>query len=75
VEVNSPSDTGDEVSAKVLDYFGAGTRMIWVVSPRTRTVTVYRSLSEIQVLTVEDTLDGGDVLPGFRLAVRELFGV
>jgi Uncharacterized protein conserved in cyanobacteria len=74
VEVVSPHDTAEEVEAKVLDYLEAGTRMVWIVRPRTRTVTVYRSLREVQVLRPGDTLDGGDVLPGFTLPVEALFG-
>jgi Uma2 family endonuclease len=74
VEVMSPGDTDEEVRMKVLDYLNAGTRLIWIVSPRTQTVTVYQSLSEIKVLTREETLDGGDVLPGLTIAVSEIFG-
>jgi Uma2 family endonuclease len=73
VEVVSPSDRYAEVEAKVLEWLEAGTRMVVVVSPRKRTVTVYRSLSDIVVLTEEDELDGGSVVPGWRLPVREIF--
>ena len=74
VEVVSPHDTAEEVEAKVLDYLEAGTRMVWIVRPRTRTVTVYRSLREVQVLRPGDTLEGGDVLPGLAIPVESLFG-
>ena len=73
VEVVSPHDTAEEVEAKVLDYLEAGARMVWIVRPRTRTVTVYRSLREVQVLRPGDTLDGGDVLPGFAVPVETIF--
>ncbi len=73
VEVNSPGDTVSEVEEKVQEYLQAGTRMVWVISPRLRTVTVYRSLTEIKVLTEKDTLDGGDVVSGFRFGVSEIF--
>ncbi len=73
VEVVSPNDTAEDVEAKVLDYLTAGAHMVWVVRPRTRTVTVYRSLREVQVLRPGDTLDGGDVLPGFTAPVETLF--
>jgi Uma2 family endonuclease len=51
----------------------AGTRMVWVVYPRTRTVTVYRSLKDVQVLRADETLSGEDVLPGFERRVGEIF--
>jgi Uma2 family endonuclease len=73
VEVLSPSDTVRRVEEKVAEWLEAGARMVWVVSPKLRTVTVYRSLSDIVVLTEKDTLDGGDVVPGFRIAVAEVF--
>jgi Uma2 family endonuclease len=73
VEVVSPEDTADEVDAKVLEYLQAGTKLVWVVHPRTQTLTVYRSLDQVRVLTVNDTLNGNDALPEFALAVREIF--
>jgi Uma2 family endonuclease len=73
VEVVSPSNTMSEIHEKVLDYLEAGTRLVWVVDPRPRTVVVYRSRDEIRLLTRADELDGGDVLPGFRVKVAELF--
>ena len=47
--------------------------MIVVVNPRKRAVTVYRSFTDIRVLTEDDTLDGGDVVPGWTMAVKEIF--
>lgn len=73
VEVISPNDSDEDVEAKVLDYLQAGTRLLWIIRPRTRTITVYRSRQDIRLLTAEDTLDGADVLPGFSVPVRELF--
>ncbi|PYS57930.1 MAG: Uma2 family endonuclease, partial [Acidobacteria bacterium] len=73
VEVLSPSDTMKKVEAKVAQWLEAGARMVWVVSPKLRTVTVYRSLTNIVVLTEKDTLDGGDVVPGFQIRVAEIF--
>lgn len=74
VEVMSPGDTVEEVEEKILDYLEAGTRLIWITNPRTRTITVYRSLTDIHVLTTNDTLDGGNVLPGFTVSVKDIFG-
>ena len=74
VEVMSPDDTHPEVESKVQDWLGAGTRMVVVVNPRNRTLRVHRLGSKIVHLTVDDTFDGDDVVPGFRLPVREIFG-
>lgn len=73
VEVVSPNDTVSEVEAKAEDWMNGGTRLLWVNSPRSRTVTVYRSLTDIGVLTEGDSLDGGAVVPGFACRVGDLF--
>lgn len=73
VEVNSPSDTVREVEKKVMEWLEFGSRLVWVVSSKLHTVTVYRSLTDIVTLTEKDTLDGGDVVPGFRIAIAEIF--
>ena len=73
VEVISPRDTYSDVAEKALDWLEAGTRMVLVVDPRCRTVTVYRSASNIVVLSEDDAIDGADVVPGWRLPVREIF--
>ncbi|OIN96432.1 MAG: Uma2 family endonuclease [Anaerolineae bacterium CG03_land_8_20_14_0_80_58_20] len=73
IEVVSPGDTAAEVETKACDYLDAGTRLVWVVNPKTQRVTEYRSLSDIRMLTVNDTLDGADVIPGFSLPLKELF--
>ena len=74
VEVVSPSDSAAAVQSKVEDWLGAGTRLVWVVYPDTRSVTVYRSLNEAEVLSEPDALDGAPVLPDFALPVSDLFG-
>ena len=71
VEVISPSDTLYEVEDKIAQYLAAGTRLAWVVNPRRRTVAVHAPGAPVHVLGGDDTLDGGDVVPGFRCAVRE----
>lgn len=73
IEVVSPGDTAADVEAKVYDYLDAGTSLVWVANPKTQRVTEYRSLSDIRVLTINDTLDGADVIPGFSLPLKELF--
>lgn len=69
----SPGDTLYEVEEKVEAWLDAGTSLVWVVNPRRRTITVYRSLTDITVLTENDYLDGEPVLPGFRLRVGDVF--
>jgi Uma2 family endonuclease len=73
VEVVSPYDTAQEVDEKMRLWLGAGVELGWVVYPRRRTVTIYRSLSDIRVLTESEMLDGGTVVPGFNCRVGDLF--
>jgi Uma2 family endonuclease len=73
VEVLSHGNTVSEVEAKVAQWLQADARMVWVVSPKLRTITVCRSLTDTVVLTASDTLDGGDVVPGFQIPVADLF--
>ena len=75
VEVLSPGDRADEVSVKVENWLSAGCQAVWVVDPRTRTITVHRSSHESTIFNPSDTLDGGDVLPGFRTPVADVFVV
>lgn len=74
VEVLSPGNCPGEVGAKVRDYLGGGARLVWVVDPVERAVTVHRPGRPPEALTSEDTLDGGSVLPGLSLPVRAIFG-
>ncbi|MCH8311162.1 MAG: Uma2 family endonuclease [Chloroflexi bacterium] len=73
VEVVSPSDTAAEVNAKVEEYLKAGTRLVWVVYPDSRSVMVYRSLREVELLREGDELDGRPVFEDFHVLVDELF--
>jgi len=73
VEVVSPGDTVSEVEGKVSEWLEGGALMVWVVSPKLHTVTVYRSLVDIVTLTEKDELNGGDVVPGFQIQVAEIF--
>ena len=74
VEVISPGDSYSKVEEKVEEFLNAGARAVWVVDPRRRTITVYRSSIDITILTENDTLDGGDIIPGFSCRVAEVFG-
>jgi Uma2 family endonuclease len=73
VEVLSQSNTEKEMDRKLREYFAAGVILVWFVDPRSRTVTVYTAVDQCVVLDETQTLDGGSVLPGFCLLVRELF--
>jgi Uma2 family endonuclease len=73
VEVISPSDRYSDVLEKVWDYVDAGTPMVVLVDPPQRSVTVYRSRTDVTVLTGDDVLEGGEVVPGWRLPVRDVF--
>jgi Uma2 family endonuclease len=73
VEVVSPGDTYTEVEEKVNDWLNAGTRMVLVLNPRTHTVAIYTSHTDVVRLTESDTLEGGEILPGFTCRVAELF--
>jgi Uma2 family endonuclease len=72
VEVVSPNDTYQEVREKVADYLKADIPLIWVVNESTRQVEVY-SKQEVKVLSGDDELTGGDVIPDFKCLVREIF--
>lgn len=73
VEIVSPSERTTQTHAKVMEYLRFGTSLVWVVDPPRRTVTVYHPDHSARILQSEDVLDGGDVLPGFRLPVAEIF--
>jgi Uma2 family endonuclease len=73
VEVLSPGNTEEEMARKRREYFAAGVRLVWLIDPDGRTVAVYTSPEQVTLLDEGRTLDGGDVLPGFTLALRELF--
>lgn len=73
VEIRSPSDRIGALLAKVGDWLDAGALLVWVVDPMRQQVTVYRADGSQAILGLQDMLDGGDVLPGFTLAMTELF--
>jgi Uma2 family endonuclease len=73
VEVVSPNDTAEDVQEKIDEYFAAGTLLVWVIYPQTQKVVVFKSARESVVLGVSDTLEGGEVAPGFACPVGELF--
>jgi Uma2 family endonuclease len=74
VEVRSPTDSKREMRRKAEKYIAAGTKLVWLIFPESQTVEVYYGKEQDELLGVKDSLTGYDVLPGFSLAVREIFG-
>ncbi len=72
VEVLSPDDRARDVLDKVGEYLQAGVRLVWVVDPRRERAVAYRSLTDIANIGPDDLLDGGEVLPGFRVKLKEI---
>lgn len=75
VEVLSPSDRIPEALAKVTMYLQAGVQLVWLVDPLERSVTVFRADASPKTLGAGDTLEGKDVLPGFRLPLAVIFNL
>lgn len=75
IEVISPSDRAVEVLAKVVMWLEAGVRAVWVADPVAETITVYTSDAAPRVLRSGDILDGGEILPGFSVLVRDIFAL
>ena len=73
VEVVSPNDRAGQVQAKVEQWIEHGVKVVWLVHPERRSITVYRSLSDVHVLQEGDTLTGEPVLPDFSCPVAEIF--
>jgi Uma2 family endonuclease len=74
VEVNSPTNTLEEIHDKVLEYLFHGVQLVWVLLPRQRYAYVYESPEDSRGLSDRRELDGGSVLPGFQLSLAHLFG-
>lgn len=75
VEVVSPNDLAYEVDEKIEEYLAAGVRLVWIVNPQRKIVSIHRLDGSVMKLHERDTLSGEDVLPGFTCPVAELFQV
>jgi Uma2 family endonuclease len=76
VEVLSDSNEYEEIELKRLEYFRAGGQLVWVISPMLQEVYVFEANKKYRAnLELEDELDGGSILPGFKLAVRTIFDI
>jgi Uma2 family endonuclease len=73
IEVTSPSDRAEAQRQKVLEYFRAGVKYVWVVYPALRVVDVYDSPTAVRVFGPDDTLTASEILPGFELVIADLF--
>lgn len=73
VEVMSPSDRWMDIQEKLAEYFSIGVQLVWLIDPQLEQVHVYRSLDETTRLTAEDTLTAPNILPGFSVALTEIF--
>ena len=73
VEVISPNDVFKDVLAKVREYFHHGVQVVWVIAPEEQQVYVYDSPTHVRILTGQDALTGGEVVPGFHMPLEQLF--
>ncbi len=73
VEILSKGNTAREMKRKLRDYFQAGVRLVWYIEPKSRTARAYTAVREWTEIGPNDSLSGGDVLPGFELPLADLF--
>jgi Uma2 family endonuclease len=73
VEIVSPSDSSADVNDKVMQYIDFGIKLVWVIYPSSRSVSVFTPDRRATILGVHDELDGGHILPGFKVRVHDLF--
>ncbi len=73
VEIKSPDDSYRRMREKADYYLANGTKMVWLIYPEKRLVEVFTLGGDSQILDESDTLDCGDIIPGFKLAVRDIF--
>jgi Uma2 family endonuclease len=72
VEVISPGNSAEDIHNKILELLNAGTKLIWIVYPESKTVNVHTKAGT-KTFTIEDVLDGGAALPNFSLAIADIF--
>jgi Uma2 family endonuclease len=73
IEIVSPANLAEAIDRKMTDYFQAGVRLVWVFYPDSGRVYDYQSPTLVSILERADTLDGGEVLPGFRLSIAGIY--
>ena len=72
VEVISPSDRPRRILDKVGEYLEAGVRLVWVIDPQRPAAVVYRSLTDVREVGIDESLDGEHVVPGFRCRLADV---
>ncbi len=75
IEVISPTDDYEAVQEKIIDYFTFGVRQVWIISPETKTLTVYHTRKKTTILSADEELVCEEVVPNFRLQLSEIFQV
>ena len=75
VEVVSPSNSANEVEEKIVGYLEAGVRNVWIAFPTTRRVYIHDSLTSVRIVSIDEELEGGEIIPGFRMPAAQLFAV
>jgi Uma2 family endonuclease len=75
VEVVGDSQSISDMTKKALEYLAAGAKMVWLVDAEPQRIVLFTPPDHVRILGPEDTLEGGDVLPGFRCKVAEIFDV
>ncbi|MCS7064935.1 MAG: Uma2 family endonuclease [Fimbriimonadales bacterium] len=75
IEIISPNEDKVDLLRKIGEYFASGAKQVWLLFPEMQMVKVYTDPFEMRTLSSEDELEGGDLLPGFRCKVRELFEI
>jgi Uma2 family endonuclease len=73
VEIKSPDDSYNRMREKARYYLANGVKMVWLIFPEKRMVEVYAPDADVEILLEHETISGRDVLPGFTLAVRDVF--
>ncbi|CAN5185226.1 hypothetical protein BH23CHL1_BH23CHL1_21610 [soil metagenome] len=73
VEVISPLERPGQITTKLLTYLNAGVQVVWYVDPENKSVTIHAANEPPRTLTTDDEIDGGEVLPGFRVPVAAFF--
>lgn len=73
IEVVSPNNTSEEMMEKTNLYLQNGSKLVWIIYPQTKVITVYRQNNIVSLLRENDVLEGEDVLPNFRMEVAKLF--
>jgi Uma2 family endonuclease len=75
VEIVSPSDSAQDLESKVKQYLQGGAKQVWVLYPKTRNIHVFSGAQSPRILDANQTLEGGELLPGFSVKVADLFAV